>query len=274
MSLAEQTRTLTTGAVRGWHIALLYTMIWCSMVVASAKITPATDPLLREDLRYVVMQALTAGLVVLVTLIVPELRRSIRALYARQARGLEVLDVALFASLMLTWALGAHRILVYFPLLQWDPSLFTKLGFHERLPAFDSLRLFLFLIVGSVIAPLAEELVFRGFLFNLWMHRWGLVPGIVLSSAFFGLFHSSAFLMAMVAGIFLSLVYLRFASLWPGTLLHALHNLVAGPLGMTLFVQKSRVEAVSLSGWIPELILAIAFVPLLVLFWRRFRPVG
>lgn len=263
---------MTAGAVRGWHIALLYAMIWCSMVVASARLTAGADAWLREDLRSLVMQGLTATLVVLVTLVVPELRRAIPGLYERRAPGLDARDALVFAGLMLAWALGAHRVLVYFPLLKWDPSLFPTLGLREPLADLDSTSLLIGVAVSGTIAPFAEELVFRGYLLNLWMQRWGVVPGVLLSSAYFGILHGHGAIMAGVAGIFFALLYLRLRSLWPGTLLHALHNTVAGPLGVALFVHKSRADATTLSGWIPETLLAVAFIPLVILFWRRFRP--
>ena len=56
-------------------------------------------------------------------------------------------------------------------------------------------------------------------------------------------------------------------------LLHSLQNLIAISLILTLpFLNKSRAEVGSLSNWVPEILLTVAFVPLLILFWRRFRP--
>jgi len=259
--------------VRGWHILILYGLIFVSMYVASAKLARDIDPDLRNAWRMVVMQGLTASLVALVSLAVPELRRSLGELYLRPRATMSAGDVLLFLGLMLTWALGAHRLLLLFPLLQWDPSLFSPLGFteHGSRPAGVS-GLFILLAIAFV-APAAEELVFRGYLLNLWRRRWGLWPGIIMSTVIFGIGHGNAIVFATVAGLFLCLSYLRFGSLVPGTLLHSAYNIIGGPFGLApFFLEKNQSEVLEISAWMPEAVLTIAFFPLLYIFWRRFRP--
>jgi membrane protease YdiL (CAAX protease family) len=175
---------------------------------------------------------------------------------------------------MLCWGAGAGRTLILLPLLHWNPGLYDSLGFFEHAPALSSTNLLLSLFLATVLAPLSEELVFRGYLQNLFMHRWGLWPGILLSAFLFGLLHLQYAPFAMVTGVFFSLVYLKFGTLWPGTVLHALCNLLGTYLffsNTTIFV-KPRSDVEALSRWIPELLLTAAFIPLLILFWRRFRP--
>jgi len=264
---------LVEGAVRGWHILFLYVLIFVSMIVASGKLTAHMAPEIRISWQLLLLQAMSASLVAIVTLAVPELRRSLPALYARARAGLDAADVALFIAVMVAWTFGAHRFLVLLPLLRWDPGLFGFLGFSDHFTP-DGGASALFVLLATVfVAPVAEELLFRGYLLNLWMRRWGTWTGIVLSSLVFGLAHFQFAVFAAVAGVFFALVYLRFGSLWPGTLLHALFNVIGGSFGIApYFLQKSRAEALSLSSWIPEMVLTIAFVPLLYLFWRRFRP--
>ena len=264
---------LTSGAVRGWHILLLYSLIFVSMYVASAKLSRSIDPDFRNAWRMVVMQGLTACLVALVSFALPELRRSLAELYVRPRATMKATDVLLFVALMVTWALGAHRLILLFPLLHWNPSLFSSLGFteHASRPAGVSGLFILFSI--AFVAPAAEELVFRGYLLNLWRERWGLWPGILMSSVLFGLGHGNAAVFAAVGGVFFCLAYLRFGSLIPGTLLHSLYNIVGGPFGLApLFLQKSKADVLHVEAWIPELVLTIAFFPLIYIFWRRFRP--
>lgn len=186
---------------------------------------------------------------------------------------MRALDVLLFVGLLTAWTYGAHRLLVVFPLMRWDPSLVAAFGFAEHAAAPAGVAGLLVLLSISFIAPLAEELVFRGYLLNLWAHRWGLWPGIAMSSLVFGGAHGHGIVFAAGAGVLFCLAYLRFGSLWPGTLLHSVSNIVNGPFGLApFFLQKTRAEALSLSAWIPEIALTAAFFPLLLLFWRRFRP--
>ncbi|HEX3099154.1 MAG TPA: CPBP family intramembrane glutamic endopeptidase [Usitatibacter sp.] len=264
---------LVTGAVRGWHVLLLYWLIYLSMTVASGKLTRGMPADIRQAWGNLVLQGVSALLVVLVAVIVPELRRSLPRLYARHGGGLSLPDVALCLGLMLAWGLGAHRLLLLWPALQWNPSSFDTLGFAEHASRPSGIAGLLMLLSSVIIAPMAEELVFRGFLLNLWRHRWGLRWGIVLSSIAFGAAHFQYTIFAAVTGVLLCLVYLRFGTLWQGTILHSLYNLVAGPFGFSLwFVEKSRADVQSLSAWVPEIALTAAFFPLALLFWRRFRP--
>jgi membrane protease YdiL (CAAX protease family) len=265
--------TLAAGAVRGWHVLLLYWLIYLSMTVASGKLTRGMPADIRQAWRNLVLQGVSALLVALVTVAVPELRRSLARLYARRGDGLAVLDVALCLGLMIAWGLGAHRILVLWPALHWNPAWFDTLGFAEHASRPSGISGLFVLVSSVVIAPIAEELVFRGFLLNLWRHRWGMRWGIVLSSLAFGAAHFQYTIFAAVTGALLCLVYLRFGTLWQGTILHSLYNLVAGPFGLSLwFLEKNRADILSVSAWIPEIALTVAFFPLAFLFWRRFRP--
>ena len=264
---------LVNGAVRGWHVLLLYWLIYLSMATAVGKLTREMPSDLKHAWRNLAVQAVSALLVVLVTVAVPELRRSLARLYARRGGGLRFSDVALCLGLMCAWGLGAHRMLLLWPALQWSPSWFETLGFAEHASRPSGVAALFLLLSSVVVAPAAEELVFRGFLLNLWRHRWGLRWGIFLSSLAFGAAHFQYTIFAAVTGALLCLVYLRFGTLWQGTILHSLYNLVAGPFGLSLwFVEKSREDIQSLSAWIPEIALTVAFFPLLFLFWRRFRP--
>ena len=264
---------LATGAVRGWHVLLLYWLIYVSIAVASGKLTRGMPADIRQAWRNLVLQGVSALLVALVTVAVPELRRSLSRLYARRGDGLAFLDVALCLGLMLAWGLGAHRLLLLWPALRWNPWWFDALGFVEHASRPSGVAGLFMLLSSVVIAPIAEELVFRGFLLNLWRHRWGLRWGVVLSSLAFGAAHFQYTIFAGVTGVLLCLVYLRFGTLWQGTILHSLYNLVAGPFGLSLwFVQKDRADVQSVSSWIPEIALTAAFFPLAFLFWRRFRP--
>lgn len=84
----------------------------------------------------------------------------------------------------------------------------------------------LFLTVG-VLAPVAEELVFRGLVFRR-MKDW-MKPGaaIVLSSLIFGLYHGNMvqFLYATLMGMILAVIYHRTGTLWTSILAHITANL-------------------------------------------------
>ncbi len=87
---------------------------------------------------------------------------------------------------------------------------------------------FWFFLVGAILAPLVEEIFFRGFLFQGFRARYGWVPGMLLSSAIFGLAHldPAALIPTFILGCLLAYLYQRTNSVWPGVIMHMLVNSV------------------------------------------------
>jgi membrane protease YdiL (CAAX protease family) len=89
--------------------------------------------------------------------------------------------------------------------------------------------LVLFLLVAVVMAPLFEEIFFRGFLFRGFAESWGWVVGAIVSAAVFGLAHLQldVFVPLFALGFVLAWAYKRTGSLWTSISLHALFNLLS-----------------------------------------------
>lgn len=87
----------------------------------------------------------------------------------------------------------------------------------------------LFTIVAVVMAPLAEELYFRGFVFKGFANSWGWAWGAAASGAIFSLAHLqlTLFLPLFALGFGLAWVYHHTGSLWTSVTLHAIFNGVA-----------------------------------------------
>jgi membrane protease YdiL (CAAX protease family) len=89
--------------------------------------------------------------------------------------------------------------------------------------------------LAAVVAPVLEELLFRGLVLRGLMLRIGFWPAAVVSSACFGLFHAqslgrdSALIVAatLVFGVGLCVLTRRTGRLGPGIGVHALRNAVA-----------------------------------------------
>ena len=113
---------------------------------------------------------------------------------------------------------------------------------EERYPAPEALReLFLHLLKASdwltflqrfatlvVVAPVMEELVFRGiFQFGL-VRNYGPTKGVLASAVCFGLFHGIPWQIpgAAITGILLGLAVYRTGSIFAGMALHAVWNLL------------------------------------------------
>jgi len=131
--------------------------------------------------------------------------------------------------------------------------------------ALQNLAVFLMVVV---VAPLVEELLFRGFLLNRWGRRWGLRTGIIASSALFAVLHMH-WVGLFVFGVVMSLLYVATGSLWAPILAHALNNGIAFGLALVGeaelgLLDPGTLEAVGASGWTAGLMLLIS-APLL---WR------
>jgi membrane protease YdiL (CAAX protease family) len=84
-------------------------------------------------------------------------------------------------------------------------------------------------VIIVVVAPLFEEIFFRGFLYRILRSRIGLWPALVIGGSLFGAVHLSSggpLAVALIAplGFLLCLLYERSGSLYPCIALHALNN--------------------------------------------------
>lgn len=97
------------------------------------------------------------------------------------------------------------------------------------------------LLAAGVVAPLTEEMFFRGFMFPAFRDRLGEAGGIAASAAVFAVAHWQPLaLPALFAlGALLAWLYQKTGSLWPGIVLHATINSVAI---LTLFAVGDQIR--------------------------------
>jgi membrane protease YdiL (CAAX protease family) len=86
-------------------------------------------------------------------------------------------------------------------------------------------------LVIAVLAPVTEELFFRGFAFAGLRSRWSLWPAALVVGLIFGIVHAPTGLTAVVPlaglGVALCWLYDRTGSLWPCVAAHVLNNSLA-----------------------------------------------
>ena len=154
--------------------------------------------------------------------------------------------------------------LVYYPLsLVWPTAADWLLSQDPTSLASETGAPILFhsiLIVELVVvAPILEELLFRGVLFTRWSVRWGMGRGMILSSLVFGVLHFDNVLGATVFGAVMALLYVRTGTLLVPMACHALYNgIVATVYGFSLsFEAEGPTPAVE--GYGPETWVALVF---------------
>jgi uncharacterized protein len=82
------------------------------------------------------------------------------------------------------------------------------------------------LLLAVFVAPVCEEVLFRGFLFTGFQRSMPLAWAVILSALIFAAAHNDlpSFPVLFCIGLLLALLRWRTRSLWPGILLHLLNN--------------------------------------------------
>lgn len=205
-----------------------------------------------------------------------DLRSAMAALFRPSVVPATARDMLLALAVTYTWALGVHPVLVKMPTVWMDPGKYLPFwGYFAIAPERPVGALLMTAIVIGFLTPVIEEFFFRGMLLNAWRVRRSLGSSIVLSSLVFGLIHGWFTVMAFGFGVIACFMFLRYRSLWPSIVVHGAYNaLLIVPVLDSLSRRKQLPEAASVGAWAYELALATAFIPLAVLFWRRFGPMA
>lgn len=84
-------------------------------------------------------------------------------------------------------------------------------------------------IVAILVAPLVEEVFFRGFLFAGLLPRYGWLKAAIISSFIFSVIHMQvyAILPLFLLGFVFAFLFYRSHSVWPGIILHFIVNLLS-----------------------------------------------
>jgi membrane protease YdiL (CAAX protease family) len=122
-------------------------------------------------------------------------------------------------------------------------------------------------VLAGILAPIVEELVFRGMLYRAWALRWGWFPGALATSLVFAVFHSG-----MVSQFFGSLLFVsllrRTGSLRACIFSHAAFNILVWYPLMGHFLFPAGRSTGEISFWVPHLIcLPIALIAVPTYLW-------
>ncbi|KEH93816.1 CPBP family intramembrane glutamic endopeptidase [Clostridium novyi] len=80
-------------------------------------------------------------------------------------------------------------------------------------------------ILVVILAPIIEELVFRGIILNRLKMRWGIGSAIIVSSILFGVLHINlAVIGAFLFGVMMCIVYMKTRNIFVTMLIHCINN--------------------------------------------------
>jgi hypothetical protein len=174
-----------------------------------------------------------------------------RSTPALRAAKLVSFTIVAFVIFSIVWAAALN-------VTEKDTKLLEALGTNET-----ALLLALSALLTTVIAPICEETLFRGYIFAA-LSKWkGWLPGAVITGALFGAVHVGSapvedLIPLAVLGFALCLLYRRTGSLYPCIAVHSLNNSFA--FG----------ELEGWGWWIPALMIgALATIALIALIARH-----
>lgn len=143
-----------------------------------------------------------------------------------------VRTTATYLSFLVLWMLGVWAYGVLLERLGHPLTPQPHLLYFTRGPHFE-FGFVLALVTVTVFGPLAEEIVFRGYLSEALRRVLGTWTGEVLAALLFGLLHGLENALPIAAlGFFFALLRRNSGSLAPAALAHILHNSVTVALAM------------------------------------------
>lgn len=133
-------------------------------------------------------------------------------------RPVDMRSLGALLGLVAAVVLGANIIVRSFVHLPRTHDLFV-LGHHPR-------QVLLMVMLVLVVAPLGEEVLFRGFLLQGLARRWGFWPAAVVTSAVFAFAHVWPYLYVpiFIMGLAFAWLFWRTGSLWASIAAHATMN--------------------------------------------------
>ncbi len=126
--------------------------------------------------------------------------------------------ILISASELLFWGINRVRLFfntIVFPRLIEETR--SNLIYDGNNIILNFIVLVLSFILEVVIMPITIEFIFRGLILHRWATKWGLIPGILISSFLYGLLALDSgfigFIMFSIWGIIMSLLYIKTRSL-------------------------------------------------------------
>ncbi|HVY08172.1 MAG TPA: CPBP family intramembrane glutamic endopeptidase [Burkholderiales bacterium] len=118
------------------------------------------------------------------------------------------------------------------------------------------------IVTACVLAPVLEEMLFRGIILRSFLNQYSRTRAILGSAVLFGFAHLNIyqFVVALAIGIFSGWLYERARSLWPCILLHAAYNTCSTLASMAVSDSPADGDYIFGSGKIWLLSLGLALV--------------
>ncbi len=180
------------------------------------------------------------------------------ATYKLEWRNPRIVILLVLASLGLLGGITSP-IIEMMPKPDWLIEILLRMSDHSPI----------YLIITAVVmAPILEEIIFRGIVLDGLLKNYSPVKAILISSLLFAAIHLNPwqFVTAFIGGLFIGWVYYRTRNLAYAIIIHAANNLFA--VAPTFFFDDKalitdEVTTVEMfGGWLPYILITVTFIML------------
>lgn len=242
------------------------------LMLAAVAVRIATGGEFGDDPATGAILAFLAGYVGMVTWILWVCRGAgvdLRRLIGRVPAGHDWAITGALLAVTITFSFGSWEIVAWV-LSRVSPELLTWLlqMVPERPDGTLAHDIAMVLMVVAV-APVVEEVLFRGVLVSRWCVKWGATAGILVSAVVFGILHANPIGIGFV-GLVTAVLYFQTRTLIVPIVFHATNNAI-GSVGMYLPGGSDTTALMEGDGWLGFLLVFVT-LPILIWYLWRFWP--
>jgi membrane protease YdiL (CAAX protease family) len=156
------------------------------------------------------------------------------------------------ALVMLT---AVSMLVAVFPMSRWEQAMFERMMTNG----------FATVVSTCILAPLLEEMLFRGIILRSFLNQYSRTRALLYSSLLFGLAHLNVYqlVIGFTLGMIAGWLYERTRSLWPSILLHASYNSLVTWLWLASADSQQYLWDVPMGFWGASVLLAFVGAALL-----------
>ena len=244
---AKENHKMTVGALLGWAflMALWVGVVLIGVQYALAYLISAMHLQVSEIVLQTIFSALVYVVALLVIIFVPW--KLLKMKTTREELGMRGLptwtDILLAPIAFIVFLIASGFIMAVMqaimPSIDWTQE--QDVGFNNIISNLDFVLTFLSLVV---IAPIAEEIIFRGWLYGKMRRKMSAVPAILIVSLLFGLVHGQWNVCVVVFTMSIAMCLIRelTGTIWGGILVHMIKN---GLAFYALYVNPGLFGAIS-----------------------------
>jgi membrane protease YdiL (CAAX protease family) len=244
---AKENHKMTVGALLGWAflMALWVGVVLIGVQYALAYLISAMHLQVSEIVLQTIFSALVYVVALLVIIFVPW--KLLKMKTTREELGMRGLptwtDILLAPIAFIVFLIASGFIMAVMqaimPSIDWTQE--QDVGFNNIISNLDFVLTFLSLVV---IAPIAEEIIFRGWLYGKMRRKMSAVPAILIVSLLFGLVHGQWNVGVVVFTMSIAMCLIRelTGTIWGGILVHMIKN---GLAFYALYVNPGLFGAIS-----------------------------